>query len=154
METESLIFAEFNLPLHGCAAGLSPEQVRLVSVKAARDADKNAAGLKTFVVMSVRTNNCQDTTESGSILGSSKDVLSFPVLFFFQYHEESDNLLQTLLERVSCPLVVLLDGLDHVTGTNTDWVTWVPRSLPSNVRFIISVTSDSEVHNALKVIVL
>ena len=71
--------------------------------------------------------------------------------FHMQYNEEDNGLLQSLLDRVKFPLVVLLDGLGHDAGSKSDWVSWIPRRLPSNMRFIVSVTSGTPEHNALKV---
>ncbi len=76
-------------------------------------------------------------------------IVSVP--FLLQYHEEGDALLDALLQQMTFPLVMVLDGLDHLVGTNLDWVRWIPISLPSNVRLILSVTTDGQVHKALKV---
>ncbi|XP_077333411.1 uncharacterized protein LOC143975182 isoform X2 [Lithobates pipiens] len=55
------------------------------------------------------------------------------------------NEFSTVLEFVprSRPLMVILDGLDALSGNYTNF-SWIPKELPPNVNFIVSVPSGSE----------
>ena len=70
---------------------------------------------------------------------------------FFQYQEKNDKLLCDLLEKVTFPLVVIIDGVDNLQSTESLWIDWIPTELQSNIRLILTVTSGSDVYNELMV---
>lgn len=70
---------------------------------------------------------------------------------FFQNVESYTQLLPRLL-TASCiqrPLIILLDGIDQVKSFSSKTIEWLPLKLPDNIKLIVSVTEDSEIHKAI-----
>lgn len=45
-------------------------------------------------------------------------------------------------------MIVVLDGIDQVKCFSSRTIDWLPVKLPDNVKFIISVTENSDIHKA------
>lgn len=66
----------------------------------------------------------------------------------FQNIETYSEILPTLL-TASCiqrPLILLLDGIDQVKTFSSKTIDWLPTKLPDNIKLILSVTENSDIH--------
>ncbi|KAJ8923993.1 hypothetical protein NQ315_006769 [Exocentrus adspersus] len=62
--------------------------------------------------------------------------------------ENYERILPNLLTD-SClkrPLIIMLDGLDQVRAYSSKNIDWLPKKLPDNIKLIISVSEDSDMH--------
>lgn len=65
--------------------------------------------------------------------------------------ETYSNILPTVLSA-SClqrPLIILIDGIDQVKSYSTKVTDWVPNTLPGNIKLILAVTEDNQMHKEL-----
>ncbi|KAJ8971123.1 hypothetical protein NQ317_007672 [Molorchus minor] len=60
------------------------------------------------------------------------------------YAEILPNLLTA--SCIQRPLIILLDGLDQVRAYSSKNIDWLPMKLPDNIKLIISVSEDSDMH--------
>lgn len=70
------------------------------------------------------------------------------IFFDLQNIETYQKILLSLL-TASClqrPLVILLDGLDQVRTYSSKNIDWLPTVLPDNIKLIISVSENSDMH--------
>lgn len=62
--------------------------------------------------------------------------------FFWQNVNSYGKIFLELISAIALqrPVVILLDGLDHIRMGNLDWIPW---KLPSNAKLIITARTDS-----------
>lgn len=74
-----------------------------------------------------------------------------------EYLQPLRDVLHNLLPKVphENPLLIVMDGLDLLTPDHGYGdLQWMPTKLPAHVRMVVTMTSDSPVHQALMVIII
>lgn len=75
-------------------------------------------------------------------------------IFFLQNIESYRNILPEILAASSlavcnAPGVIIIDGIDQVKPYGTTNINWLPETLPTNIKLILSVTENSDIHREI-----
>ncbi|KAL1513904.1 hypothetical protein ABEB36_003243 [Hypothenemus hampei] len=103
-----------------------------------------------FIGISAQSNTIEQLLSSIAIQCS---ILTYGHQCFCNHTvEEYKEVLPNLLKANSTqrPLILIIDGLDQVREYSCSNTNWIPSKLPDNVKLIISVTENSDMHLALK----
>lgn len=78
-------------------------------------------------------------------------LLRISRVFFLQTIETYSKIIPSILSA-SClqrPLIILIDGIDQVKSYSSRGIEWIPSTLPDNIKLILAVTEDTQMHKDL-----